>query len=226
MSVSDTLKRLLVFGAGPALPLRHAGDPVLEKKARKIAAVTPDIRVLAARMSVTMRESHGVGLAAPQVGVSLRLIVLGTQDVREVLPPDATPGERLLGPRMPLALVNPEIVSFSEEQEACGEGCLSVPEIYGEVTRPRTVVVRATTLDGEPVEVSCGNLLARCLQHEIDHLDGILFVDRLKKGEARRIKDELEALREQTRHELAAARREAAREGAPAASRKPLSEPR
>jgi peptide deformylase len=206
MSVTDSLKRLLTFGTGAVLPLRHAGDPVLEKKARKIAAVTPEIRDLAARMVATMRENRGVGLAAPQVGVSLRLIILGTHDPREPVPADATPGEHLLGARMPLALINPEIITASDELEASSEGCLSVPEISAEVVRPWAVVVRATTLDGEPFEVACGNLLSRCLQHEIDHLDGILFIDRLKKTETRRIKEEVEALRERTRRGLAAPR--------------------
>ena len=206
MSVTDTLKRLLTFGTGVVLPLHHAGDPVLEKKARKIAAVTPEIRDLAARMAVTMRENHGVGLAAPQVGVGLRLIVIGTHDSREPVPADATPGEHLLGARMPLALINPEIITVSDDLDTCSEGCLSVPDISAEVVRPWAVAVRATTLDGETLELICGNLLSRCLQHEIDHLDGILFIDRLKKAETRRIKEDLEALRERTRRRLAAAR--------------------
>ena len=126
---------------------------------------------------------EGVGLAAPQVGVGLRLITVATHDPANPMSPNASPGELLLGPRMPLALVNPEILGSSERLETVIEGCLSVPEVSGAVERPAAVILRAWTLDGEKIEVECGGLLARCLQHEIDHLDGVLFIDRISDGE-------------------------------------------
>lgn len=120
-------------------------------------------------MFETMYDEPGIGLAAPQVGVSQRLVVIAAV-------PDDDAGEHL-GPA--LALVNPEIVSASPDALPYDEGCLSVPGITESVDRPRAVRLRYTTLDGERVERDAAGLLARVVQHEIDHLDGILFVDRL-----------------------------------------------
>lgn len=178
--------------------MRFYGDGVLHKKAKPVKLVTPEIRDLANRMVTTMFARDGIGLAAPQIGQSLRLIVVACMNPTDPVPLRASPGERQLGPLMPLALVNPEIMAHSSETTLCGEGCLSVPEIWGEVERPAIVQVRATMLDGTVVEVLCGGLLGRCLQHEIDHLDGVLFVDRLSKDERERVGTELAALKEQT----------------------------
>jgi len=184
------------------LPLRHYGDPVLRKKARPIAAVTPELRKLAEQMIATMYASRGVGLAAPQIGKSIRLIVLDTMPGKDDLPPDATPGEILLAPFMPLVLVNPEVAEASKETEVASEGCLSVPKIFGDVERPAYVLLRATLLDGEKVEVECGGLLGRCIQHEIDHLDGVLFPDRLAKVELEMVTEEIEKLEARTQAAL------------------------
>ena len=181
------------------LPLRYYGDPVLRKKAKPLVAVTPELCKFAEKMIDTMYASRGVGLAAPQVGKSVRLIVLDTAPGKGELPPDATPGEILLSPRMPLALVNPEMVAVSKEREVASEGCLSVPKIFADVERPARVVLRALLLDGEKVEVECGGLLGRCIQHEIDHLDGVLFPDRVEKDGLAEIADEVEALAKQTK---------------------------
>jgi peptide deformylase len=158
------------------------GHPALRRRSEPVGAVTPELRELAERMVVTMfeNETTGVGLAAPQVGVNTRLIVLATYDPAKPPPPTLSAGELLLNPRMPLALVNPEILWFSSDTETREEGCLSVPEAAAPVERPARIVVRASTLDGEVIQVECGGLLGRCIQHEIDHLDGILFVDRLR----------------------------------------------
>ena len=195
------------------LRVRTCGDPLLRQRSGAVDEITPEIRALAARMVVTMfeNETRGIGLAAPQVGHSIRLITLATQHPSDPLPVDASPGECLLCARMPLALVNPEIVSASSVAETASEGCLSVPELYGEVTRPRSVVLRATTLDGEHIQVECGGLLARCLQHEIDHLDGILFIDRLSREEADALASNLRALEKRTKREI---KREHKRAGA------------
>ncbi|MBT3374833.1 MAG: peptide deformylase [Lentisphaerae bacterium] len=165
------------------LRVRTYGDPVLRRKAPPVDEITQAVRDLAARMIVTMYENEirGVGLAAPQVGVSLRLITLATHDPDEPIPPNASPGERMLSPRMPIALINPEIVKASSAMEEAVEGCLSIPEVQGGVCRPASVVVKALTLGGQTIQAECGGLLGRCLQHEIDHLDGILFVDRWRE---------------------------------------------
>ncbi len=164
------------------------GNPALRVKSLPVMSVTDEIRELARRMIVTMKENElpGVGLAAPQVGINKRMIVIdtrptGRKEKRSEKKKQLSPGEMLLNPLMPLALVNPEILSTSAETETCGEGCLSLPGVEGDVTRPARVLLRATLLDGKEVMVECGGLLARCLQHEIDHLEGILFYDRIPK---------------------------------------------
>lgn len=169
-----------------------AGDPVLKAKARPVEAVTPEIRELACNMQEALRVFSGVGIAAPQVGESLRLVVFD-------IPVDSmgespTVGEQLLLPRMPLTVINPEIVASSDVLCESDEGCLSVPDIWAPVVRPATVVFRATTLDGEVIECECGGLLARCIQHELDHLDGVLFVDRVSPEAARTIERDLKQL--------------------------------
>jgi len=195
MSLLDLIK-----GRGARrLRLLVCGHATLRRRSEPVAEVTPEVRELAGRMIATMLENEvvGVGLAAPQVGRSLRLIVLATHDPEKPLSATASPGELLLGPRMPLALVNPEIVWFSAETETRDEGCLSIPEVSGPVERPARVVVRASTLDGEALQVECGGLLARCLQHEIDHLDGILFIDRLRDEDRAAVAAQVEALERQ-----------------------------
>ena len=128
-------------------------------------------------MVKVMHDLNGIGLAAIQIGIPERLIVLDIAQESMGNPP--TPGELELLVRMPMALVNPEIVSSGSEIVPYEEGCLSVPSLYAEVMRPRVVRVRAQDLDGVPMEFEAGGLLARCCQHEIDHLNGFLFVDRL-----------------------------------------------
>jgi peptide deformylase len=143
------------------LDIRVLGDPILRKETSPVAAVTDDLRRLIDDMFETMHAARGIGLAAPQVGRLERVAVVDVE-----------------GGKQPLALVNPEIVSV--EGSAKGEeGCLSIPEVYGDVERSAKVVVRALDRDGRPIEVEGTELLARCLQHEIDHLHGKLFIDYL-----------------------------------------------
>jgi len=176
----DLLKKILSGAAGKLRVVKY-GNPCLRRKSVPVENVTTETRDLADRMIVAMMdaETGGVGLAAPQVGVNTRLIVIATHDPAEPTLPNASAGERLLGARMPLALVNPEVTVVGDKRGAANEGCLSVPEVSADVERPLAVMLQTETLDGEKIEVECAGLLARCLQHEIDHLDGILFVDRL-----------------------------------------------
>lgn len=168
------------------------GDPVLREKAKPVAAVTPEIRQLAASMIESMQAFEGIGLAAPQAGESLRLVVFDVplESMGDIL----STGERLLLPKMPLAVVNPEIVASSEDLTSHDEGCLSLPDLFAPVVRPASVVFRAQTLDGEWIECECGGLLGRCIQHELDHLDGTLFIDRLTPEAARTVERELKQL--------------------------------
>jgi peptide deformylase len=147
------------------LPILTAPDPRLKKKAQPVEKVDDGIRQLMADMLETMYAAPGIGLAAPQVGVGQRVLVLDV--AREGEPPN------------PLKIVNPEIVWASDDDAAYEEGCLSVPEHYAEVVRPRAVKVRYLDEAGAQREIEAEGLLATCLQHEIDHLDGVLFIDHL-----------------------------------------------
>lgn len=144
--------------------IRLFGDPVLREPAEPVAAVGDDVRALVADLVETMYEADGVGLAAPQVGVGLRVIVVDTRE------------EEGAGA---LALINPRIADASAETDRAEEGCLSIPGIADIVERPVRVVVEALDPDGEPVRIEADGLRARALQHEVDHLDGVLFLDRL-----------------------------------------------
>ena len=146
-------------------PIIWAPDPVLKTKCTPVPAVDDEIRTLMDDMLDTMYGAPGIGLAAPQVGVTKRVIVV---DVSEKDQPNA-----------PLCLANPEIVWTSDETAPHEEGCLSLPDLYADVERPVAVKVRYLDRDGASQELEADGLLAICLQHEIDHIDGILFVDHL-----------------------------------------------
>jgi peptide deformylase len=147
------------------LPILTAPDPRLKAKAQPVERVDDGVRRLMDDMLETMYAAPGIGLAAPQVGVGKRVIVLDL----------AKEGE----PPAPLKLANPEIVWVADEDAVFEEGCLSVPEHYAEVARPAAVRIRYLDYQNEIREIEASGLLATCLQHEIDHLDGILFIDHL-----------------------------------------------
>jgi peptide deformylase len=140
-------------------------DPILKARARPVAAANMEqVRALLPRMFTTMYRAPGIGLAAPQVGLGLRFAVVD-------LMPDDKPA--------PIVLINPEVTARSEELATREEGCLSLPGQYADVTRPARVTVRYTDADGAKRQIDADGLLAACIQHEIDHLDGVLFVDHL-----------------------------------------------
>ena len=145
------------------LNIEMLGSEVLRTPAVEVAEVDDDLRRLIGDMFETMYRAEGGGLAAPQVGISRRVIVVDVHD-DEV---------------KPFALVNPRVVESSKETEKGEEGCLSIPGLSAAVERPARVVVEGLDRDGSPLRVEGGGLLARCLQHEIDHLDGVLFIDRV-----------------------------------------------
>ena len=175
------------------LTIRIYGDPMLKKDAAKVENIDDATIELANSMIDTMWDADGVGLAAPQIGKSVRLIVLGVPYNPENISP-ASPGEMQLLPQMPLALVNPEVTPTTERLECAEEGCLSVPKIYAKVTRPESVMLSAQLLSGHQINVECSGFLARALQHEIDHLNGILFPDIIDKNEFDNIKTSLDSL--------------------------------
>ena len=161
------------------LPIVGYGNPILRAKGARVETIDERIRELAANMIETMREAHGVGLAAQQIGEALQLTVLDVTDV-EGRPSTMKLNGAEIDPKsaMPLVLLNPELV-LGEEADLGLEGCLSFPEITADIWRASSVVLRAQTLEGERVEIEAGGLLARAVQHEVDHLNGILFIDRM-----------------------------------------------
>ena len=150
--------------------------PVLREKAKKVRRVTPEIQRLIADMVETMRNAPGVGLAAPQVGVSRRVIVVefaeGSEDPEAEAPPK---------PPKLYAVVNPEITRRSKSTVLGNEGCLSIPEYYGEVERAESVTIKGLDRHGRAFKLKAKGWLARIFQHEIDHVDGVLFTDRATK---------------------------------------------
>ena len=170
------------------LRIRKYGDPVLRRRALPIEDVTPEVRRIIADMTDTMYDEVGIGLAAPQIGVSLRLIVVGDEEGRGVQ-----------------ALVNPVVVEESGEV-AAEEGCLSIPGVFAPVTRAAWVRVEARDAEGRSLSLTAQGLRARVLQHEMDHLDGVLFIDHLDPVTRDRIKRKIkkEGLREDaSRHAFA-----------------------
>ena len=150
-----------------ALPILTIPDPILRGKSAPVEAVTDDTRRFLDRMLERMYEAPGIGLAAIQVGVPRRLVTIDISKEEDI--------------REPMFLVNPEILWASDERATHEEGCLSIPDYYAEVERPARVGVRYIDRDGKIVEQEAEGLLAVCLQHEIDHLNGVLFIDYLSK---------------------------------------------
>jgi peptide deformylase len=163
------------------LPILHYPDPRLRNKAHPVEGVDEAVRTLLDDMLETMYEAPGIGLAAPQVNVSKRAIVIDISEDRN----------------QPLYMVNPEIVSLRGETQM-DEGCLSVPYIYEQVDRAEGVTLRALGRDGQAFEMEAEGLLAVCIQHEIDHLEGKLFVDYLSEIKRSRIRKKLEKFRRKT----------------------------
>ncbi|MEP6732026.1 MAG: peptide deformylase [bacterium] len=142
------------------LDIRVLGDPILRQATTSVTEFTPELHRLIDDMFQTMHHARGIGLAAPQVGRMERLAVIDLGDD-------------------PFVIINPEIVQASSGKAKGEEGCLSIPDIYADVERPKSITVRALDRNGKPFEREASDLLARCLQHEIDHLDGKLFLDYL-----------------------------------------------
>jgi peptide deformylase len=178
------------------------GTPVLRQKGTRIEAVTPAIRKLIADMLDTMYAHKGIGLAAQQVGVPIQLTVIdvrGVTDRPSSLEVDGHPVD--VAESMPLVLMNPHITPVGQKVSG-PEGCLSFPEIFVDITRPDVVDVEALDAEGEPIQFRCGGLLARAIQHETDHLHGILFIDRMTKEVKEELRPELDALQAETKQEL------------------------
>lgn len=176
------------------LPVVTYGHPILRQKGALITRFTPELDRLIENMFETMYDAEGVGLAAQQVGQALQLTVIDIRGATE-RPSTLELGGQPADPAsfMPLVLINPAWKAAAEPV-AGPEGCLSFPEIFGEITRPESVEVTALGRKGEPIQFRCGGLLARAVQHEYDHLHGVLFIDRMEKGALKKLKPELDGL--------------------------------
>ena len=178
------------------------GHPALRQKGARIEAVNGSIKELIADMFETMYAAKGVGLAAQQIGQVLELTVIDVRGITD-RPSTLEQDEKLLDVQnfMPLALINPEVKPLGETVTG-GEGCLSFPEIFAEIPRCESAVVKALNGLGKPIEFRCGGLLARVIQHEVDHLKGILFIDRMASETKQELKPQLDELQAATRAEL------------------------
>jgi peptide deformylase len=152
----------------PPLKLHYLGDRVLRQPAKRIAKVDDSVRQLAKEMLQTMYSSNGIGLAAPQVGIHKQLIVIDCEPEKPENPP--------------LILINPQISNYGGELSKFEEGCLSIPNVYIDVMRPEEIEVSFKDEQGKPRKIKASGLLARVIQHEIDHLNGVLFVDRVENN--------------------------------------------
>lgn len=182
------------------LAIVQYGDPILRAKGKRVEKIDDKIRALAESMIETMHEANGVGLAAQQIGRALQLTVVDVSQVEDRPSTLKLNGQKTdPASAMPLVLINPEM-KLGAVAETGTEGCLSFPEITGEIERAKTIVVRAENLNGDAIEIEAGGLLARAIQHEVDHLNGILFIDRMSSAAKTALASRLKRLQKETQH--------------------------
>jgi len=181
------------------LPILQYGDPILRAKGKRIEKIDERIRELTQNMIETMHAANGVGLAAQQVGEALQLIVLDVSQVED-RPSTMKVNAEDVDPKaaMPLVLINPEL-QLTGETELATEACLSFPEITGGIERAKSAIARARTLDGSEIEIEASGLLGRAIQHEVDHLNGILFIDRMNSATKAALSSRLKRMQKETR---------------------------
>ncbi len=176
------------------LPIVQYGNPILREKCAEVKEITPELEKLVSDMIETMEDAHGVGLAAPQIGEGIQLAIVDVSHDPECFTFLKVNGEEVLLEKvMPLVFINP-VLELGSERETDLEGCLSIQEIQGKVSRPATVRATLPQLDGSVLEVEADGLIARAIQHETDHLNGVLFVDRMSPASKLNIKKKLKAL--------------------------------
>jgi len=184
------------------LPIRKYGDPILRAKGKRVESTDEHVRSLAESMLETMHAANGVGLAAQQVGEALQLTVLDVSQVEDRPSTMKLNGEPVEIPAvMPLVLLNPTL-RLAEEKDSGTEGCLSFPDITAEIDRAASVELEAETLDGEKIRIEASGLLSRALQHEVDHLNGILFIDRMSSAAKASVSSKLKRLQKETQAQV------------------------
>lgn len=183
------------------LQIVHFNNPILRKKGEKVTAFDASLAQLADDLVETMHEAGGIGLAAQQIGQAIQLCVVDLRqaevDYTWELDGKSPPKELI----MPMSLVNPSLTAERESTTVSEEGCLSFPDIRGDVTRPDQIRVKYQDVQGHKHTLDCTGLLSRCIQHEADHLNGVLFIDRMDKKTLAALDPALKALKKQTREE-------------------------
>jgi peptide deformylase len=186
------------------MPLKivRFNEPILRKKGAKVTAFDAALARLAADMVETMHAAEGIGLAAQQIGQAIQLCVVDLRPSEAEFDWEYDGARPPLEIFMPLTLVNPEVKVVPEPTTVYEEGCLSFPEIRGDVIRPDEITVKFQDTAGHAHILRCNGLLSRCVQHEVDHLNGVLYIDRMEKDVVAGIEPELKALKKQTREAL------------------------
>jgi len=183
-----------------SLKLRYFGDPVLRQSGRKIEKFDDQLATLSQEMIEVMRESDGIGLAAQQIGIAEQFCVMDVPEHPEY-PILCVLDGKALSPSllMPMSLANPIVSPLPSDEYYYEEGCLSFPGINADVARPEKISVSYQDMDGVAHTLECDGLLARCIQHEVDHLNGVLFIDRMEKETYAEIKKEVQSLKKETK---------------------------
>lgn len=181
------------------LQIVHYDDPRLRQKGAAISRFDRELRKLAAEMVDRMHAAHGIGLAAQQIGHALQLCVIDLREAEADFDWELDGARPPLDLFMPLVMTNPEVTPARGRESSAEEGCLSFPEIRGDVSRPDEISVRFQDENGTPHVLRCNGLFARCVQHEVDHLNGVLFIDRMDEATLKLLAPELRALKKQTR---------------------------
>lgn len=177
------------------MKVKLIGAPSLSVKSLPVKEISTEIKMLVSEMIDVMYEYNGIGLAAPQVGINQKIVVIDTKPEPNDLISAGSSGEVFLYPLMPFALINPEIKSVDSVMVESEEGCLSVPEIYGKVSRYKTINLKAKLIDGKSIDLICSGFLSIVIQHECDHLEGKLFTDNMSEFELEKIELKLRRLK-------------------------------
>lgn len=189
-----------------ALRIVHYNDPVLRKKGEPVKVFDASLSLLSDQMVATMHTAAGIGLAAQQIGRALQFCVVDLRETDRDFEWELDGSRPPLELFMPLALANPVVTVLPSDKTVYEEGCLSFPDIRGDVIRPDAIRVTFQDLQGTPHTLLCDGLLARCIQHEVDHLNGTLFIDRMEKKVRATIEKDIKELAKHTREENEAAR--------------------
>ncbi len=185
------------------LRITQYGESILHQKGKNVEIFNSELSKLSIDMLESMRQVEGIGLAAQQVGKALQFCVVDVPEHPEFPTTCILDGKPLSSTLlMPLSLANPSVDFLPSDEFYYEEGCLSFPEIRGDVARPERIVVRYQDLDGAVHQLECDGLLSRCIQHEVDHLNGVLFIDRMEKDVLSEIKSEIKALKKNTLESL------------------------